>query len=92
VTAPAEGPDGAHRRNPAAFVASATLPAIPLGIAIAAAGHWWLGIPVLVWAGLILAGGNAVAIVGFAIWYERRRRRHRRQWQEQAWQEGLDDE
>jgi hypothetical protein len=85
-------PDKAATRDPAGFVASAMLPAIPLGLAIAAIGQWLLAMPVLVWAGLILAAGNLAGFAGFVVWYRRRERRAHRQWQERIWQEGSDDE
>jgi hypothetical protein len=85
-------PSGRKARDPAGFVASAMLPAIPLGLAIAAIGHWWLAMPVLVWAGLVLAGGNLAGFLGFAVWYEGRRRRQHRARIERIWQEGSDDE
>jgi sterol desaturase/sphingolipid hydroxylase (fatty acid hydroxylase superfamily) len=59
-------------RDPAKMVASATLPAIPLGLLLAAIGQFWLGQPFMVWAGLIVAGGNLAALVGYAWWHRRR--------------------
>ena len=85
--------DGQNQvRDPAGIVASATLPAIPLGVLAAVAGKWLLDMPLLVWGGLVLAAGNLVVLAGFVFWYRGRQRRRQRAWQERAWEEGLDDE
>jgi len=75
-------------RNPAGFIGSAMLPAIPVGLLAAAAGHWILAEPVMVWAGVVLAGANAAGLVGFVAWYRYRERRQRRDWQLHVWQHG----
>ena len=80
------------KREPAGIVVSAALPAIPLGVTIAAIGHWWLELPALVWGGLIVAAGNLLGLAGFLIWYRARRKRQRREWLDSLWQEGSDDE
>ncbi|MEX0807636.1 MAG: hypothetical protein WD044_02805 [Dongiaceae bacterium] len=59
-------------RDPAKMVASATMPAIPLGLILAGIGHFWLDQPLLIWAGLIVAAGNLAALVGYAWWHRRR--------------------
>jgi len=96
VSGPAsDGNDTEHRparRDPAGVVASATLPAIPLGVLAAVAGRWLLDMPLLVWGGLILAAGNLAVLAGFVFWYRLREQRHHRAWQERVWEEGLDDE
>ena len=75
-------------RDPAGFIGSAMLPAIPVGLLAAAIGHWFLAEPVMVWAGLALAGANLVGLIGFVAWYRARERRRRRDWQLHVWQHG----
>jgi hypothetical protein len=62
----------APQRDPAKLVASATLPAIPLGLLLAAIGHFWLDLTLLVRAGLIVAGGNFALLAGYVWWHRRR--------------------
>lgn len=76
------------RHDPAGFIGSAMLPAIPVGLVAAAIGHWFLAEPVMVWAGLALAGANLVGLIGFVAWYRARERRRRRDWQLHVWQHG----
>jgi hypothetical protein len=85
---PADGPQPPSMRNPAGFIGSAMLPAIPVGLVAAAVGHWFLAEPVLVWAGLALAAANLVGFVLFVAWYRQRERRQRRDWQLRVWQHG----
>lgn len=75
-------------RDPAGFIGSAMLPAIPVGLIAAAVGHWFLAEPVMVWAGLALAATNLVGLIGFVAWYRHRARRQRRDWQLHVWQHG----
>ena len=79
-------------RDPAGFIGSAMLPAIPLGLVLAAVGRWIVAEPLLVWAGLILAAVNLLGLVGFVAWYRRRERRRRRDWQAHVWQHGEERE
>jgi len=79
-------------RDPAGFIGSALLPAIPLGLLAAAAGLWILDEPLLVWAGLVLAGGNLLGFAGFVAWYRRRGPRRRRDRRMQVRQHGADRE
>lgn len=85
---PSDGPAPPAARDPAGFIGSAMLPAIPVGLVAAAIGHWLLAEPVLVWAGLALAAANLIGLVGFVAWYRSRERRRRRDWQLQVWQHG----
>ncbi|MDZ4737937.1 MAG: hypothetical protein SGJ07_16465 [Rhodospirillaceae bacterium] len=64
--------NSAPPRDPAKLVASATLPAIPLGLLLAGISHFWLDQPLLVWAGLIVAAGNLLVLVFYGWWHRRR--------------------
>ena len=90
-----QDPDGRHdgarppsQHNPAGFIGSAMLPAIPVGLVAAAIGHWLLAEPVLVWAGLALAVANLAGLVGFVAWHRYRERRRQRDWELHVWQHG----
>ena len=85
---PTDGPKPPSMRNPAGFIGSAMLPAIPVGLVAAAVGRWILAEPILVWAGLALAAANLVGLVLFVAWYRQRERRQRRDWQLHVWQHG----